>query len=112
MTMDLHEARRLLGLPRQATPVDVEVAFRRLARRHHPDHGGDATDFARLVVARNTLRADDVAAGGHQPSDGASHRPSAAGAVRVVRTRWWQRALRALRDGLPPGWRRRRRDLA
>jgi curved DNA-binding protein CbpA len=37
-----------LGLDPGANEQTVRAAFRRLALRHHPDHGGDATTFARL----------------------------------------------------------------
>lgn len=38
----------LLGLPRDATADQVRLARRELARRHHPDRGGDA-DRMRVV---------------------------------------------------------------
>ncbi len=31
----------ILGVPRTADPREVQEAFRRLAKRHHPDHVGD-----------------------------------------------------------------------
>lgn len=40
-----------LGLDRDATPADVRAARRDLARRHHPDAGGDSEVMRRLNVA-------------------------------------------------------------
>jgi curved DNA-binding protein CbpA len=37
-----------LGLDPTANEQSVRAAFRRLALRHHPDHGGDAAAFAAL----------------------------------------------------------------
>lgn len=34
------------------TPVDVDIEFKRLAKIHHPDMGGDADKFAELVQAK------------------------------------------------------------
>lgn len=39
----------ILGVPRTATPKEIKAAFRRLARRHHPDvNPGDAAAEARF----------------------------------------------------------------
>lgn len=35
----------------------IERAFRQLALRHHPDHGGDPAEFRRLKRARDNLLA-------------------------------------------------------
>ena len=48
-------AMRLLGLPPSSSDVDVESAFRKQARRHHPDVGGDPARFRAIVAARNLL---------------------------------------------------------
>ncbi|WP_053203516.1 J domain-containing protein [Jiangella muralis] len=51
--MDPHQ---VLGVRRGATPQQVTQAFRREARRGgHPDTGGDAHAFRRLVAARDAL---------------------------------------------------------
>lgn len=42
--MDLSDEKdyyAILGVPRTADPREVQEAFRRLAKRHHPDHVGD-----------------------------------------------------------------------
>ena len=48
-------ALRLLGLAPGASDDEVESAFRKAARRHHPDVGGDPAKFRELVDARNLL---------------------------------------------------------
>ncbi|OYQ68032.1 molecular chaperone DnaJ [Pseudanabaena sp. SR411] len=50
--MHLSECYRLLGVPRNATLDDIKVAYRRLARKYHPDvnqNDPTATDKFRLV---------------------------------------------------------------
>jgi DnaJ domain len=50
--MQLSECYRLLGLPRNASPEDVKLAYRRMARKYHPDVNQDdptAGDKFRLV---------------------------------------------------------------
>jgi hypothetical protein len=50
--MHLSECYRLLGVPRNATLEDIKVAYRRLARKYHPDvnqNDPTATDKFRLV---------------------------------------------------------------
>jgi len=48
-------ALRLLGLPPGSSDEEIESAFRRAARRHHPDVGGDSAKFRAIVDARNML---------------------------------------------------------
>ena len=57
MRMPLDEARRLLGLPLNYTRDEVIAAFRRAVKKAHPDLGGTAEMFHKLVVARAGLRA-------------------------------------------------------
>ena len=45
----------VLGLEQGATAEQVQEAFRRLARDHHPDFGGDPSRFRQLVEARDAL---------------------------------------------------------
>lgn len=83
-----------LGLTPDASPADVRAAYRRLVRRHHPDHGGAGgaamaalteahrvlSDPARRAVYDASLRtgsaAGSAAAGGTGPS-GVWARPAA-----------------------------------
>jgi hypothetical protein len=48
-------ALRVLGLRPGASDSDIESAFRRAARRHHPDVGGDSAKFRAIADARNLL---------------------------------------------------------
>jgi hypothetical protein len=49
--------RQMLGLPldRQLAPTEIHQAFRRSAKRVHPDAGGDAHAFLALAAARDAL---------------------------------------------------------
>jgi DnaJ homolog subfamily C member 19 len=57
MRMPLDEARQLLGLPLNYTREDVIAAFRRAVKKAHPDLGGTAEMFHKLVEARDRLLA-------------------------------------------------------
>jgi curved DNA-binding protein len=46
---------KTLGLKRTATREQILKAFRELAKRHHPDRGGDSSLFDSVVVAYRTL---------------------------------------------------------
>jgi curved DNA-binding protein CbpA len=46
---------RALGLRRDATDAEVKAAHRRLAKRHHPDAGGDHDRFLRVQEAYRIL---------------------------------------------------------
>lgn len=41
----------VLGVPEDCTTTELTRAFRAAARRTHPDHGGDAAAFRRVVAA-------------------------------------------------------------
>lgn len=56
-------ALRLLGLAPGSSDQEIETAFRRAARRHHPDVGGDPEKFRSLVDARNFLLGRDTRVG-------------------------------------------------
>ena len=47
---------RTLELPITATWREVGVKYRALAKRHHPDRAGSATEFARISSAYDTLK--------------------------------------------------------
>ena len=55
--MPLAEARALLGLPEDHTRADILRAFRKAAFKAHPDAGGSAELFRRVVEARDRLLA-------------------------------------------------------
>jgi hypothetical protein len=46
---------KLLGVKSTATSADVKRAFRKRAKRFHPDQGGDAAKFCKLVEAKQRL---------------------------------------------------------
>lgn len=96
--MDRRRAAGLLGVDLAATPEEVARAYRRKARDHHPDRGGDPEDFRRLREARDVLRVRTATPGPHSP-------------VRVVRRSVFTRMMDALTGLVPNSWRRPRRDL-
>jgi len=46
---------QILGIEPGATDDQINKAFKKLAVKHHPDKGGDAEKFKRLVNARDNL---------------------------------------------------------
>ena len=54
----LRDARRVLGLDRNATRTEIREAYRRIASDIHPDRGGDNARLAELTAARDTLLAN------------------------------------------------------
>lgn len=42
----------VLGVPPLASAEEIESAFRALAKKHHPDNGGDPAQFAEITAAR------------------------------------------------------------
>ena len=55
--MDGRRARKLLGVATDAGPDEIRRAFRARALVAHPDHGGNASAFNDLQVARQVLAA-------------------------------------------------------
>jgi len=46
-----HRAFDILGLPSTAKPDEVKAKWKSLASEHHPDKGGDATQFHKMHQA-------------------------------------------------------------
>lgn len=52
------QALAVLGLPANATPAQIKQRYRRLAKKHHPDLGGDPRQMQRLTAAYEFLMKD------------------------------------------------------
>ena len=48
-----------LGVANSATPEEIKSAYRKLAKEHHPDLGGDVTKFQQISEAYETLSDGD-----------------------------------------------------
>lgn len=79
------EAVRILGLRGSVDAAEIKRAYRDLARRHHPDRGGDASTFQQVQAAYDVLR--DQA-----PSTGRA--PTVTSPTASVADRWWESATR------------------
>lgn len=75
------DARELLGVERDADEAEIRRAYRKLARVHHPDAGGDADMFQRLTAAMELLVHPRLqpSAPRSSPSTGRRAYPSTAG---------------------------------
>jgi len=85
--MDLQKALSALGLPPTASPRQARAAFRRLAKRYHPDTGTDrsAERFISLVAAYDFLKKRFQTAGIVAPLPAERGR---VGVARVERAVW------------------------
>lgn len=54
--MTLYE---VLGVPRDADAATIKAAYRKLAKKHHPDKGGDAEEFKKVQKAYDILSNPD-----------------------------------------------------
>lgn len=77
------EAVRILELDGRIDPPAVKAAYRRLARQHHPDRGGDPATFHQVQSAYDTL----CQALPHLRASRAPVDPSRAASVMQ---RWWE----------------------
>ena len=50
------DALRTLGLKKGATQEEIKKAYKRLAREHHPDKGGDSNEFIKIHDAYESLQ--------------------------------------------------------
>jgi hypothetical protein len=57
-SLTLRDAVAVLGIAWPADETAIRAAYRRLARQHHPDRGGDAVTFNRMTAARDRLLAE------------------------------------------------------
>jgi DnaJ-domain-containing protein 1 len=53
--LERQQALAVLGLPPNATPEQIKRRYRALAKRYHPDRGGDARQMQRIIAAYEIL---------------------------------------------------------
>ena len=46
---------KILGVQSNSNPDDIKKAYRKLSLKHHPDRGGDASEFKKINEAYQTL---------------------------------------------------------
>jgi len=54
------QALAVLGLPPNATPQQIKRRYRALAKKYHPDMGGDPQQMQRLVAAYELLMKEQM----------------------------------------------------
>ncbi len=54
------QALSVLGLPPNATPQQIKRRYRALAKRHHPDRGGDQRQMQRIIAAYEYLQKEQA----------------------------------------------------
>jgi DnaJ-domain-containing protein 1 len=58
--LERQQALKVLGLPPNATPLQIKRRYRTLAKRHHPDRGGDPKQMQRIIAAYELLMKDQT----------------------------------------------------
>jgi len=58
--LERQQALRVLGLPPNATQQQIKRRYRSLAKRYHPDRGGDQKEMQRIIAAYECLKKDFV----------------------------------------------------
>jgi curved DNA-binding protein CbpA len=53
--LERQQALAVLGLPPNATSQQIKRRYRALAKRHHPDRGGDPRQMQRIIAAYDFL---------------------------------------------------------
>ena len=56
--LERQQALRVLGLPPNATPQQIKRRYRTLAKRYHPDRGGDQKEMQRIIAAYECSKKD------------------------------------------------------
>ena len=54
------QALAVLGLPPNATHQQIKRRYRSLAKKHHPDRGGDQREMRRIIAAYELLMKDQT----------------------------------------------------
>jgi hypothetical protein len=97
--MTREQALRVLELPSSADPATVKRAYRRLAREHHPDLGGDPATFHDLQRAFERLAGEEAAPARPRIVRGRPSRPHAGTDVAAdVTSVDWATPVPELRD--------------
>jgi len=58
--IERQRALAVLGLPANATPQQIKRRYRTLAKRYHPDRGGDRQQMQRIIAAYELLAKEQV----------------------------------------------------
>ncbi len=61
------QALNVLGLPSNATRLQIKRRYRTLAKQYHPDRGGDRQQMQRIIAAYEFLMKDVPQKGQSQP---------------------------------------------
>ena len=56
--LERQQALSVLGLPPNATRQQIKRRYRALAKKHHPDRGGDQRQMQRIIAAYELLMKD------------------------------------------------------
>ena len=56
--LERQQALAVLGLPPNATRQQIKRRYRVLAKKHHPDRGGDQQEMRRIIAAYELLMKD------------------------------------------------------
>ena|SRR6266581_8500857 len=56
--LERQQALNVLGLPPNATRQQIKRRYRALAKKHHPDKGGDQRQMQRIIAAYELLMKD------------------------------------------------------
>jgi hypothetical protein len=73
-TPNVRPAHEVLQVSKDASPVDIKKSYRRLARLHHPDKGGDPNEFEELARAYRSLLSSSIVGAGPTASNDNDHR--------------------------------------
>jgi DnaJ-class molecular chaperone len=57
VTSEIKEALEILGLPALITKEDIKKQYRHLAKKYHPDQGGDPKEMEKINHAYDLLNA-------------------------------------------------------
>jgi DnaJ-domain-containing protein 1 len=58
LMLERQQALAVLGLPANATRQQIKRRYRALAKRYHPDRGGDQRQMQRIIAAYELLMKD------------------------------------------------------